>query len=108
MLPFSISSSDLQVTIILIALGSGVLFLIAGMIVLISRGFSKEMRVLASTSTELSKRAMSHGMTDLTSNISEILSTLNQMLMTTAGVGAFLALIGIAMLAAAYWLTLQI
>jgi hypothetical protein len=66
------------------------------------------MRVLASTSTELSKRAMSHGMTDLTGNISDILSTLNQMLMTTAGVGAFLALIGVAMLAAAYWLTLQI
>jgi hypothetical protein len=108
MLPFFASSSDLQVIVILTALGAGVLFLFSGMIVLISRGFSKEMQVLASTSSELSKRAMSHDMTELTGNISAILSTINQMLMTTAGIGAFLSFLGIAMLAAAYWLTLQI
>jgi hypothetical protein len=108
MLPLTFSPSDLQIFIILVALGTAILFLLTGMIVLITRGFSKEMQVLASTSSELSKRAMSHSMTELTGNLSEILSTINQMLMTSAGVGAFLALIGIAMLAAAYWLTLQI
>jgi hypothetical protein len=96
---------DLQVGIILILLGSGLLCLLAGIIILIGRSFSGEMRTLAATSTELSKRAISHDMESLASTTSELLSTINDLMKTAAGTGAFLILVAVLMMAAAYWLT---
>jgi hypothetical protein len=96
---------DLQVGIILVILGSGLVCLLAGILILISRSFSGEMRTLAATSTELSKRAISHDMTSLASTTSELLSTINQLMKTAAGTGAFLIVVGVVLMAAAYWLT---
>lgn len=96
---------NIQMGAILLILGAGMLCLLAGILVLVFRGFTKEMRVLAGTSTELSKRAISHDMTALVSSASEILSLINQMMKTAAGVGAFLILVGVAMMGVAYWLT---
>jgi hypothetical protein len=96
---------DLEVGIILVLLGSGLLCLLAGIIILIGRSFSGEMRTLAATSTELSKRAISHDMTALANTTSDLLSTINDLMKTAAGTGAFLILVGVVMMAAAYWLT---
>jgi sensor histidine kinase YesM len=101
----TITQSNMQAGIILILLGSGMLCLLVGILILISRGFSKEMRTLADTSTELGKRAINHDMTSLANSVAEILSTVNQMMKTAAGVGAFLILVGVGLMAAAYWLT---
>ncbi len=100
-----VTQPDLQVGIILILLGSGLVSLLAGILILIGRGFSKEMQTLASTSTELSKRAINHDMTALSESLSEILSQINQMMKTAAGTGAFLIMIGVVLMAGAYWLT---
>jgi hypothetical protein len=100
-----ITQPDLQVGIILILLGSGLLCLLAGILILISRGFSREMRTLADTSTELSKRALNHDMTSLAESVSEILTQVNQLMKTAAGTGAFLILIGVGLMAGAYALT---
>ncbi|MBN2085556.1 MAG: hypothetical protein JW748_10070 [Anaerolineales bacterium] len=100
-----VTQPDLQVGIILILLGSGLVSLLAGILILIGRGFSKEMRTLASTSTELSKRAIHHDMTALSESVSEILTQINQMMKTAAGTGAFLILTGVVLMAGAYWLT---
>jgi hypothetical protein len=100
-----ITQPDLQVGIILLLLGAGLVSLLAGILILIGRGFSKEMRTLASASTELSKRAINHDMTALSDSVSEILSQINQMMKTAAGTGAFLILTGVGLMAGAYWLT---
>ena len=96
---------DLQVGIILILLGSGLICLLAGILILIGRSFSGEMRTMAATSTELSKRAISHDMATLASTTTDLLSTINDLMKTAAGTGAFLILTGVLMMAAAYWLT---
>jgi hypothetical protein len=100
-----ITQPDLEVGIILVLLGSGLLCLLAGLLTIISRGFTKEMRTLAGASAELSKRAINHDMTDLAASVSEILSQVNQLMKTAAGTGAFLIVIGVALMAGAYWLT---
>jgi hypothetical protein len=100
-----VTQPDLQVGIIMVLLGSGLLSLLAGILILISRGFSKELKTLASTSTELNKRAINHDMTDLSNSVSEILSQINQLMKTAAGTGAFLILVGVGLMAGAYWLT---
>jgi hypothetical protein len=96
---------DLQVGIILVLLGSGLLCLLAGILILIGRSFSGEMKTLAATSTELSKRAISHDMTPVADSITDLLSQVNQLMKTAAGTGAFLILMGVGLMAAAYWLT---
>jgi hypothetical protein len=96
---------DLQVGIILIVLGSGLVCLLAGILILIGRSFSGEMRTMAATSTELSKRAISHDMTTLASTTTDLLSTINDLMKTAAGTGAFLIVVGVVLMAAAYWLT---
>jgi hypothetical protein len=100
-----VTQPDLQVGIILILLGSGLLSLLAGILILIGRSFTREMRTLADTSTELSKRAINHDMTSLAESVTEILSQVNQLMKTAAGVGAFLIIVGVALMAGAYWLT---
>ncbi len=100
-----VTQPDLQVGIILILLGSGLLCLLAGILILIGRSFTREMRTLADTSTELSKRALNHDMTSLAESVTEILSQVNQLMKTAAGVGAFLIVIGVGLMAGAYWLT---
>ena len=100
-----ITQPDLQVGIILILLGSGLLCLLAGILILIGRGFTREMRTLAYTSTELSKRAINHDMTLLANSVTEILSQVNQLMKTAAGTGAFLIVVGVGLMAGAYWLT---
>ncbi|MBN1438364.1 MAG: hypothetical protein JW929_03055 [Anaerolineales bacterium] len=100
-----ITQPDLQIGIILILLGSGLICLLAGILILIGRSFTREMRTLAGTSTELSKRALNHDMTSLAESITEILAQVNQLMKTAAGVGAFLILIGVGLMAGAYWLT---
>jgi hypothetical protein len=99
------SQPDLQVGIILVLLGSGLVCLLAGILILIGRSFSGEMRTMAATSTELSKRAISHDMTSLASTTTDLLSTINDLMKTAAGTGAFLIVVGVVMMAAAYWLT---
>jgi hypothetical protein len=96
---------DLQVGIILVLLASGILCLLAGLIVLLTRGFSSEMKTLAATSTELSKQAITHDLTALAESASEILNLINQMMKTAAGAGAFLVMVGVALMSVAYWLT---
>jgi hypothetical protein len=100
-----VTQPDLQVGIILILLGSGLLSLLAGILILIGRSFTREMRTLADTSTELSKRAINHDMTSLAESVTEILSQVNQLMKTAAGVGAFLIIVGVVLMAGAYWLT---
>jgi hypothetical protein len=100
-----LTQPNIQMGIVLLILAAGLLCLVAGILVLLFRGFTKEMRVLAGTSTELSKRAITHDMTALASSVSEILDLINQMMKTAAGVGAFLILVGVAMMGVAYWLT---
>jgi hypothetical protein len=100
-----VTQPDLQIGIILILLGSGLLCLLAGILILIGRSFTREMRTLADTSTELGKRALSHDMTTLAESVTELLSQINQLMKTAAGVGAFLIVIGVGLMAGAYCLT---
>ncbi|MFN2299173.1 MAG: hypothetical protein ACK2UB_10015 [Anaerolineales bacterium] len=100
-----ITQPDLEIGIILVLLGSGLICLLAGILIIIGRGFTREMRTLADTSTELGKRAINHDMTSLADSISEILAQVNQLMKTAAGTGAFLIVVGVALMAGAYWLT---
>jgi hypothetical protein len=100
-----ITQPDLEIGIILVLLGSGLICLLAGILIIIGRGFTREMRTLADTSTELGKRAINHDMTSLANSISEILAQVNQLMKTAAGTGAFLIVVGVALMAGAYWLT---
>ncbi|MCX6027175.1 MAG: hypothetical protein NTY23_13140 [Chloroflexi bacterium] len=108
MISTMLSLTDMQVLIALTVMGAGLCSLAAGIIVLASRGFSKEMRVLAAQSAKLSEKGMSHDMADVVSGAAEILGLLNQLTRTSTGVGMFLMAAGIGLIGAAYYVVMQI
>jgi len=108
MISTMLSLTDMQVLIAMTVMGAGLCSLAAGIIVLASRGFSKEMRVLAAQSAKLSEKGMSHDMAGVVSGVGEILGLLNQLTRTSTGVGMFLMAAGIGLIGAAYYVVMQI
>jgi hypothetical protein len=103
-------SSALQILLVMaLALFClGMLTTITGIIILASRVTNKDLRTIASQTTRLAQKGMAEEVAGLVGNASALLETMNQMVRTTAGVGAFLTLFGLALMTIACWLALKI
>ncbi len=108
MISSMLTLTDMQVLIALTVMGAGLCSLAAGIIVLVSRGFSKEMKVLAAQSAKLSEKGMSHDMEGVVAGVGEILGLLNQLTKTSTGVGMFLMAAGVGLIGAAYYVVMQV
>ena len=103
-------SSTLQILLVMaLALFClGMLTTITGIVILASRVTSKDLRTIASQTARLAQKGMAEEVAGLVGNASALLETMNQMIRTTAGVGAFLTLLGMALMVAACWLALKV
>jgi benzoyl-CoA reductase/2-hydroxyglutaryl-CoA dehydratase subunit BcrC/BadD/HgdB len=108
MISGSMNLQDLQILIALTAMGAGLCSLAAGILVLASSGFSRDMHTLAAQSAKLGAKAVTHDVAGLVTDVSDILSMINQLTKTSTGIGVFLMAMGIAMMGAAYFIVLQI
>ena len=90
-------SSALQILLVMaLALFClGMLTTITGIVILASRVTSKDLRTIASQTARLAQKGMAEEVAGLVGNASALLDTMNQMIRTTAGVGAFLTLFGL-------------
>ena len=104
----TINLLDLQLLIALTLMGAGLCSLAAGILVLASSGFSRDMHTLATQSAKIGAKAVTHDVTNLVTDVSDILSVINQMTKTTTGIGVFMMLMGVVLLGAAYFVILQI
>lgn len=86
----------------------GMLTTITGIVILASRVTSKDLRTIANQTARLAQKGMAEEVAGLVGNASALLETMNQMIRTTAGVGAFLTLFGMVLMIAACWLALRI
>ena len=103
-------SSALQILLVmaLALFGLGMLTTITGIVILASRVTSKDLTTIASQTARLAQKGMAEEVAGLVGNASALLESMNQMIRTTAGVGAFLTLFGLALMAIACWLALKI
>jgi hypothetical protein len=81
---------------------------ITGIIILATRALGSDIRTLAIQSTRLAQKGLAEDVVGLVGNASAILDSVNQLVRTTAGVGVFLTIIGLVLMVASGWLTLQI
>jgi hypothetical protein len=86
----------------------GVVTFIGGILILAFRTNNKDIKTLATQTTRLAQKGIAEDVAGLVGNASALLEATNEMVRTTKGVGIFLTILGILLMAAASWLVLQI
>lgn len=92
--------------IVLFVLGIGTF--VAGILVLLYRVSGKQIRRLATQTTQLAQKGITEEIAGLVGNASSLLESVNQLLKTTAGIGVFLCLLSLILVGAASWLAIQL
>ena len=83
----------------------GVVSMVLGLIIIMTKEYQETLRVLSSHSTKLSGKAITEeGMGPVLDGMSRLLDSIRKLIATAVGVGAFLSLLGIAMSVLAYWM----
>lgn len=103
-----LSMSDMQIIIGAALFVLGCICILLGTFVLISRGFSKEMKALAVHTARIGQKGIAEELSGLVNSASELVAALNQLVKTASGAGIFLISMGMAMIGAAYWVLIQI
>ena len=86
----------------------GIITLLVGIILLITRSAGKEVRTLATQTAQLAKKGIAEDVAGLVGNASTLLSATNELVRTSAGIGVFLSVLGFLLMAVATWLVLKI
>lgn len=99
---------DIKLAMAAILFLIGATSFLVGVIVMILRSTSKEMRNLANQTSVLAQKGMAEEIAGLVGNASALLSATNDLMRTTAGVGFFLTVLGVVVMALASYFVLQI
>jgi hypothetical protein len=105
---FTPCSLTLFMAAILFLLGLGAC--VSGIAILIGRAGGREARALAAQTTRLAQKGLavdSSQLAGLVGNANALLGTINEMARTAAGIGIFLSLLGLFIVAITFWLVYQ-
>lgn len=103
-----LSMNDLQIFIATAVFVLGCMCIILGALVLVSRGYSREVRAIAVHTAKLGQKGVASEVAGLVNSASELVASINQLVRTANGIGMFLISLGLGMLVAAYWIIQQI
>ena len=99
---------EIQVTMATGLFIIGALSLIIGTIILITRATGREIRALTAQTAQLAQKGLAEEVAGLVGNASALLSATSDLVRTTAGIGVFLSILGVILMAAGAWLVFQI
>jgi hypothetical protein len=105
---FSMTVNDFFLTMAAALMLCGVVILGIGVFTLIGKIMGKEMRTIADQTAKIAQKGLTDEVAGLVGNARTLIEVLNQMVKTSAGVGIFLMVVGLGLLAASYFLVLQI
>jgi hypothetical protein len=80
------------------------IFLVAGLRKLLAKEFTPSARALASQSARIGQKGLRQNVSSISQTASALLNSVNQLVRTSAGVGAFLVLVGLFFMVSAYWI----
>ncbi|MEX2030032.1 MAG: hypothetical protein WD906_03570 [Anaerolineales bacterium] len=106
MIPLSLR--DMQIIISGSVFLLGFLCVLLGAFVLISRGYSSEVRSLAAHTARLAQKGVAQEVSGLVTSASQLVGSLNELVRTASGIGVFLMSLGLVMIVSAYWVIQQI
>jgi hypothetical protein len=104
----SFSPRDLQLAMTVGAFLLGMLTCSTGVFILVSGAMRRDLRDLASQTTKLAQKGLADEISGLVGNASTLINTVNEMARTTAGIGIFLTLLGLVLMAVSAWLVFKI
>jgi hypothetical protein len=99
---------DVQMLIAAAVFLLGCICFLLGAFVLVSRGYSREIRALATHTARLGQKGLADEISGLVNSASALVVSLNQLVKTASGVGIFLITLGMIMIGASYWVISQV
>lgn len=103
-----ITPFNLILLVILTLFTLGVLMILIGMYLLIFRATGKEIKTLTSQTNRLIQKGIAEDISSLIGQASTLLTSLNELIKNTAGVGVSLILIGLGFLGLAAFIAFQL
>ena len=97
------NTENMQLVIALLQLSFGVVFLVCGLRKLVAREYTPAARALATQSARIGQKGLRDNVSAISQTATQLLNAVNQLVRTSAGVGAFLVLVGLFFMIAAYW-----
>lgn len=86
----------------------GLVCFIIGVIVLLTRSVGKDIRALVNQTSYLARKGLAEEVAGLVGNVSALLNATNELIKTTAGIGVFFMLLGVALMGVATLLAFRI
>jgi hypothetical protein len=105
------SAWNLHEVLVAMAIGTfilGAITFLVGVVILVVNTVGRDLKTLATQTTKLAQKGLAEEISGLVGNASALLSAMNNMVHTAAGIGLFLTVMGALMMGAGYWLILQI
>lgn len=99
---------DMQIVIAGSVFLLGFLCIMMGAFVLISRGYSREVRALAAHTARLAQKGVAQEVSGLVTSASQLVGAINELVRTASGIGVFLISLGLVMIVSSYWVIQQI
>lgn len=106
MIPLSLL--DVQILIAGSVFLMGMICVVLGIFLLMSRGYAREVRALASNTAKIGQKGIAEDVTGLVQSASELVHAVNELVRTANGVAVFLISLGLLMIVSAYWVVMQI
>ena len=100
--------SDVQMLIAASIFILGFMLVLIGALVLVSRGYSREVRALAAHTARLGQKGIAQEVTGLVTSASELVAALNGLVRTASGISVLLISVGLGLMYAGYWVIQQI
>lgn len=88
----------------LVLFTSGMLSIAFGVWRLLAREFQGTMRALALQSTRIGQKAITDDVASVADSAARLIDSVNQLVRTSAGIGAFLTVFGMAQVLSGYWI----
>lgn len=99
---------DMQIVIAGSVFLLGFLCILMGAFVLISRGYSREVRALAAHTARLAQKGVAQEVSGLVTSASQLVGAINELVRTASGIGVFLISLGLVMIVSSFWVIQQI
>ncbi|MGH2606689.1 MAG: hypothetical protein ACRDG5_08865 [Anaerolineales bacterium] len=99
---------DMQIVIAGSVFLLGFLCILMGAFVLISRGYSREVRALAAHTARLAQKGVAQEVSGLVTSTSQLVGAINELVRTASGIGVFLISLGLVMIVSSFWVIQQI
>jgi hypothetical protein len=84
----------------------GFITIILGIAILVHGVWGRDLRTLTSQTTRLAQKGLAEEVSGLVGNASALLTTINEMVRTSTGIGLYLTLVGIILIGIAFYVTI--